>query len=230
MYRSRYKSSNLTLTTNAHFRVKSNSTVGQKWFNDSKRTVILYNLYMKMRFRIQKTGRFQVGGRKGTVSIENKSTFSGIAKQICASDRPLIVGHYRHRPFTLMQMTVRFGSLWTCVHVRTNFSNVFLAKFHWTWIKIIKPYQKYFPHFSFFVNSHSLCRLHKYFFEILCFSVMRKNVWFFFEKCRFQVDRFMFIISEINDWRTKRTKTIPNWLKGIHFSFIKPTDEIKNEL
>ena len=51
-----------------------------------------------------------------------------------------------------------------------------------------------------------------------------------FSKCRFQVDRFMFIISEINDWRTKRTKTIPNWLKGIHFSFIKPTDEIKNEL
>ena len=51
-----------------------------------------------------------------------------------------------------------------------------------------------------------------------------------FEKCRFQVDRFMFIISEINDWRTKRTKTIPNWLKGIHFSFIKPTEEIKIEL
>ena len=63
------------------------------------------------------------------------------------------------------------------------FSNVFFdAKFHWTWIKL-KPYQKYFPHFSFFVNSHSLCRLHKYFLELRCFSVkMRKNVWFFFWK------------------------------------------------
>ena len=107
------------------------------------------------------------------------------------------------------------------------FSNVFFdAKFHWTWIKL-KPYQKYFPHFSFFVNSHSLCRLHKYFSRFAVFRSKWEKMFDFCLKCRFQVDRFMFIISEINDWRTKRTKTIPNWLKGIHFSFIKPTDEIK---
>ena len=32
---------------------------------------------------------FQRGDQKGTLPIENKSTFSGIAKKICASDRPL---------------------------------------------------------------------------------------------------------------------------------------------
>ena len=177
-------------------------------------------LYMKMRFKIQKRDC-----PLGTGSIENKSTFSGIAKQIFASDRALIVDHYRHRPFTLMQMTVRFGSLWTCVHVRTNFSNVFFSQNFTELGEKFNSYQKYFPHFSCFVNSHSLCRLHKYFFSVFRWKNEKKCLIFF--KCRFQVDRFMFIISEINDWRTKRTKTIPNWLKGIHFSFIKPTDEIK---
>ena len=32
---------------------------------------------------------FQRGDQKGTLPIENKSTFSGIAKKMCASDRPL---------------------------------------------------------------------------------------------------------------------------------------------
>ena len=50
---------------------------------------------MKMRFRIQKLDGLKKEVKKrdcplGTGSIENKSTFSGIAKQIFASDRPLL--------------------------------------------------------------------------------------------------------------------------------------------